>query len=536
MAVVFLLVFPVGIPTLFTYVLARNRHKLPPDWWPHNLQEEEGKAFNAHRAQKGNEWAVREEWRQQVWRPTVARWHKYEQRFGFLFNAYHHRFYWFESVMSIYKLLMTTVVVFVSGANASRGDILRMLYSMFMAVCLIALVAFLQPFKDADVLSVETMVQLELLLVLFAALFLSELPWAAGHPFSGLILVVLLLMPVFAVALLMWRSVRDELKKRGRHDSLQGGESSRPRATTKVTAKFSPAARSSERKKPGLERLDTSFNMVNPLASQRMDNDPGGGEKGSGSGRERPAGMFRGASRWAKKPRLPGKGKRGGSSRRGDGVVGGADQTPQRPQPPAGGSTAPSSAGRSAGRAGSAWHAVFGGRLSLSSSTGSRRQTRALSRVPSSTRSAEPPVQQAGQQGGTEALGSSTSSAANYELNLLADHVVALADEADEAGDTLAPLAAPGLSTCSHRERSAAGGVSQQAAPSRATASFYGGRTGRVGSGRLARGNESQLSLTSNSSRHSTRAGSSHLSVTSSGSGHSSRPSSRHGSRSQALL
>eukprot|EP00937_MAST-01D_sp_MAST-1D-sp2_P003782 g3782.t1 len=311
MAVVFLLVFPVGIPTLFTYVLARNRHKLPPDWWPHNLQEEEGKAFNAHRAQKGNEWAVREEWRQQVWRPTVARWHKYEQRFGFLFNAYHHRFYWFESVMSIYKLLMTTVVVFVSGANASRGDILRMLYSMFMAVCLIALVAFLQPFKDADVLSVETMVQLELLLVLFAALFLSELPWAAGHPFSGLILVVLLLVPVFAVALLMWRSVRDELKKRGRHDSLQGGESSRPRATTKATAKFSPAARSSERKKPGLERLDTSFNMVNPLASQRMDNDPGGGEKGSGSGRERPAGMFRGASRWAKKPRLPGKGKRG---------------------------------------------------------------------------------------------------------------------------------------------------------------------------------------------------------------------------------
>eukprot|EP00937_MAST-01D_sp_MAST-1D-sp2_P006337 g6337.t1 len=183
LAVFFTILYPIGIPGLFTYVLARNRHKLPPDWWPQGMDEEEDKAFTAHRNIRGNEWAERATWREEVWNPRMAYCAKMDTRFGFLFNAYTGQFWWFESVMSAYKLAMTTLIIFVASDGPGSTE-LRILFSMFMATCLMAVVAFLQPFKDADVLSVETMSNLELLFVLFAALYLALVPFALVTVFS----------------------------------------------------------------------------------------------------------------------------------------------------------------------------------------------------------------------------------------------------------------------------------------------------------------------------------------------------------------
>eukprot|EP00937_MAST-01D_sp_MAST-1D-sp2_P007224 g7224.t1 len=153
LATFFTIVFPIGIPFLFALVLLKNRRNLPPDWWPDNLDEEENKAFIEFRGIKGNEWTERSEWRETVWAPRMAKCHKFEVRFGFLFNAYKHKYFWFESLMSVYKLAQTTLVVFISGADGPGGTTLKILYSMFMATCLIAIVAFLQPYKEDDVLS-----------------------------------------------------------------------------------------------------------------------------------------------------------------------------------------------------------------------------------------------------------------------------------------------------------------------------------------------------------------------------------------------
>ena len=67
-------------------------------------------------------------------------------------------------------------------------------------------------------LSIETMVNLELLFVLFAALYLNELSGAermdaSMNALAGVFLVFLLFLPLFAVALLLWRGARDELRR-----------------------------------------------------------------------------------------------------------------------------------------------------------------------------------------------------------------------------------------------------------------------------------------------------------------------------------
>eukprot|EP00937_MAST-01D_sp_MAST-1D-sp2_P000718 g718.t1 len=210
LAMFFVFVYPIGIPAFFLFLLVRKKSRLPPDWWPHDMERHEQEAFTQYRCVKGNEWVERAEWRSKIWDPFIARAHKMEMRFGFLFNAYHNQVC-FPAAMSFYKLAMTTLVVFVAGGGPASTT-LKILYSMFMATCLIALVGFLQPFKDADVLSVETMVQLELLFVLFAALYLQEVKGASNNVWAGLFLIALLLLPLFAVGVLLWRSVRDELR------------------------------------------------------------------------------------------------------------------------------------------------------------------------------------------------------------------------------------------------------------------------------------------------------------------------------------
>lgn len=242
LAVFFTILYPIGIPGLFTYVLARNRHKLPPDWWPQGMDEEEDKASTAYRNIRGNEWAERATWREEVWNPRMAYCAKMDTRFGFLFNAYTGQFWWFESVMSAYKLAMTTLIIFVASDGPGSTE-LRILFSMFMATCLMAVVAFLQPFKDADVLSVETMSNLELLFVLFAALYLALVPSAAMNPFFGLLLVVLLLLPLVAVGALLVRSVRQEMAVQ-RARSSGSLDKAQPTRSLPMSAKstFNPAA------------------------------------------------------------------------------------------------------------------------------------------------------------------------------------------------------------------------------------------------------------------------------------------------------
>eukprot|EP00937_MAST-01D_sp_MAST-1D-sp2_P007281 g7281.t1 len=274
LAIFFVFLYPVGIPALFTFVLAKNRDKLPPDWWPENIHAEEGNEFTRFRNIKGNEWVERREWREAAWVPRMQRYEKYEQRFGFLFNAYRADFWWFEAVMLLYKLAMTTLIVFVAGADGPDGTTLKILYSMFMATSLIALVAYLQPYKDADVLSVEAMVNLEILFVLFSALYLTLVESAANAVWTGLFLIVLILIPLIAVITLLVRSGREELL-RLRSGSAVSNTSSGPTASSPALLASSPAKKGTFRpasKRMG--RMDTQMNlamsMTNPMSQRNM--------------------------------------------------------------------------------------------------------------------------------------------------------------------------------------------------------------------------------------------------------------------------
>jgi hypothetical protein len=236
LGIVFTILYAVGIPVLFALLLALNRHNLPPDWWPDNMQDNERKAFAKHRAVKGNEWADRQEWRLGVWQPQMKRCHKFETRFGFLFNAYKHKYFWFESVISFYKFAMTTLVVFAAGGDMGSDTTLKILYLMFMATCLIALVSYLQPYKDEELLSVETMVNLEVLFVLFAALYLQEVNEASGSVAVGVCLLFLLVLPIVATMVLLAGTVREELS-----NALAKEKSSSNNALAKERSSSDPA-------------------------------------------------------------------------------------------------------------------------------------------------------------------------------------------------------------------------------------------------------------------------------------------------------
>eukprot|EP00937_MAST-01D_sp_MAST-1D-sp2_P005994 g5994.t1 len=146
------------------------------DWWPEKSAAEEDKAFMIYLREGGRGNLSRKEWRVSIWAPRMRVYELYDARFGFLSNAYLHTFYWFESLVSFYKLTMTTLVLFVEGADSHEGTTLKILFSLFSATCFTGSLAFLQPYKDKDVLSVVSMVNLEVLFVLFAALYLYERP------------------------------------------------------------------------------------------------------------------------------------------------------------------------------------------------------------------------------------------------------------------------------------------------------------------------------------------------------------------------
>eukprot|EP00937_MAST-01D_sp_MAST-1D-sp2_P001595 g1595.t1 len=280
----FTALFVVGIPVLFAAILSFNRNNLPPDWWPEETAEQEDREFSTFRSTKGNEWVERAEWRENEWRPYIARCHKFEQRFGFLFNAYKKRYFWFESVMSFYKFGMTTLVIFVSGADGPGGTTLKILFSMFGATCLIALVAFLQPYKDADVLSIETLVNLEVLFVLFAALYLQHAAGAEGSIAVGVGLIVLLLLPVVVLGFMFYNSVREEMaqnRERQLSDATPGDRISSPSIRSLLSPKSSrgksassfgdlkDAATPSPKSTPKVGRKST-FHVANPMSNVEM--------------------------------------------------------------------------------------------------------------------------------------------------------------------------------------------------------------------------------------------------------------------------
>ena len=103
-------------------------------------------------------------WRAASWDIEMAAHNKVYQRYGFLFAAYTKRLWWSESLVTLYKLCMTVLILFVSDS-----DELKILFGMLGATMMMAFFAFFQPFKHPDILSINTGGQLVILMVLFAA-------------------------------------------------------------------------------------------------------------------------------------------------------------------------------------------------------------------------------------------------------------------------------------------------------------------------------------------------------------------------------
>jgi hypothetical protein len=113
------------------------------------------------------------------------------KRIGFLFFAYKREFWWFESLTLFYKLAMTVLIIFVSN-----GDENKVLFGMLLATTMMATLAFFQPFKHSDILSINTGGQMAVLLVLFAAMFLLINDGGGGG--IAFLLVFCTLMPIAA--------------------------------------------------------------------------------------------------------------------------------------------------------------------------------------------------------------------------------------------------------------------------------------------------------------------------------------------------
>ena len=94
------LIFPIGIVTFFTVLVGRNRHKLPPDWWPTKAPEHKALAYNKYRSTTvaPESEAV---WEVVAWNPQMAKYDKIFKRVGFLTSTYTRRFWWFEALVTI---------------------------------------------------------------------------------------------------------------------------------------------------------------------------------------------------------------------------------------------------------------------------------------------------------------------------------------------------------------------------------------------------------------------------------------------------
>jgi hypothetical protein len=152
-------------------------------------------------------------WQVEHWDPQMAKYDKIFKRTGFLTSTYLRRYWWFESLVTIYKLAMTVLVMFVSDSDQNK-----ILFGMLGATAMMAVFAFYQPFRHRDILSINTVAQLVVLLVLFAAMFL--LLNNGGSNFIAFALVFLTLAPLVAGVVLTVRLPEEALRGREAGDAL----------------------------------------------------------------------------------------------------------------------------------------------------------------------------------------------------------------------------------------------------------------------------------------------------------------------------
>ena len=181
--------------------------------------------------------------------------------------------------MLFYKLAMTVLIMFVSDNDANK-----VLFGMLMATAMMATLAFFQPFKHADILSINTGGQMAVLLVLFAAMFLLVNVGEGGASgFLSFLLVSCTLAPLVAGVILTLRlpadahapDSGDALVKdlslnfgiRGVSSpslkSIMGSFKKSPRASPKLRGKATRAAKGNE-----AEPAESVFTRdENPLAA-----------------------------------------------------------------------------------------------------------------------------------------------------------------------------------------------------------------------------------------------------------------------------
>jgi hypothetical protein len=186
------LVFPIGIVVFFTALVGYQREKLPPDWWPQEEKVKCKERYEEYRKQHGRSMSKKfPDWKEEVWDLEMAHHLKFYNRFGFLFAAYTKRFWWFESLITIYKLTMTVLILFVSDEDEPK-----ILMGMLGATLMLGIFSFYQPFKNPDLLSINTGAQMVVLLVLFTAQYLIFSD--GGNWFVTSLLVGLALTPLVA--------------------------------------------------------------------------------------------------------------------------------------------------------------------------------------------------------------------------------------------------------------------------------------------------------------------------------------------------
>ena len=189
--------------------------------------------------------------------PIATRYEKLYKRIGFLFFAYNKGYWWFEPVLLLYKLSMTVLILFVSD-----GDENKILFGMLGATAMMATLAFFQPFKHPDILSINTGAQVVVLLVLFAAMFL--LVNGGGSNVIAVVLVLSTIVPLVAGVVMTLRLPKDaRLVEAG--DTISGDLSS---MMGSVADRF--MKRSS--KMPGAVRGTAMFSADNPMHAESYAN------------------------------------------------------------------------------------------------------------------------------------------------------------------------------------------------------------------------------------------------------------------------
>jgi len=250
-------------------------HRLPPDWWPARAKEQAKIEFDAYSSHNTNPMSF-DEWKANRWNPQLAMYKKVFRRFGFLFAAYKNDYWWFESLVTVYKLCMTTLIMFVS-----ENDEEKILFGMLGCTIMLGILAFCQPYKHADILSINAVGQLVVLLVLFSAQFLI-LNNGASDWFAALLIMVTL-TPLAAGVRTTLRLPEEALTVEADNFLLQDLSKALP-SFLQSSKSVSKAGEASESPKTLLESFKAALPSL-PKRSRRRETwsirIPGKGERGA---------------------------------------------------------------------------------------------------------------------------------------------------------------------------------------------------------------------------------------------------------------